>query len=147
MKIPTFLFIGLLSLSFVACEETKNPDREQDPGDHQLSASVQAILEEENIDEAIWNPEGMDVSEFPTIEVQNEEELREVLRGLAADAQRMKKTFDQVNEVNRKRFESYQQQLSSCHNRRDSLQLAMQFPDITYLRDTSELIYYGLIAE
>jgi hypothetical protein len=83
MKIFTFLFIGLLGLSLVACQETKPIDQDQDPGNRQLGASVQAILKEENIKEAIWNPKGMDIRQFPTIEVQSEEELRAVLKEYA----------------------------------------------------------------
>ncbi len=143
MKILTFLCVALLGLSVVACHETKQVD--QDPGDRQLGVSVQTILEEENVEEAIWNPEGMDISQFPVIEVQSEEELREVIKSLHQDAQQMKKTFDQINEVSKKRFDSYHEQLSNCTSRRDSLQVALKYPDVTYLRDTSELVFYGLI--
>jgi hypothetical protein len=147
MKTYTFLFIGLLGLSLVACQETKAVEQEEDPGNRQLGARVQAILAEENIKEAIWNPEGMELRGLPTIEVQSEEELRAVLKDLHNNAQKMKKTFDQISEVNQRRFESYQQELSACTNRRDSLAVALQYPDITYLRDTSELISYGLLAK
>lgn len=147
MKIFTFLFIGLLGLSLVACQETKAVEQEEAPGNRQLGARVQAILEEENMKEAIWNPAGMDLSQFPTIEVQSEEELRAVLKSMHDNAQKMKKTFEQINQVNQQRYQSYQQQLSACDNRRDSLAVALQYPDITYLRDTSELISYGLLAK
>jgi hypothetical protein len=147
MKIFTFLFIGLLGLSLVACQETKPIDQDQDPGNRQLGASVQAILKEENIKEAIWNPKGMDIRQFPTIEVQSEEELRAVLKSMHDNAQKMKETFEQINQVNQQRYQSYQHQLSACDNRRDSLAVALQYPDITYLRDTSELISYGLLTK
>jgi hypothetical protein len=147
MKITTFLFIGLLGLSLVACQETKPIDRDQDPGNRELGALVQKILEEENMKEAIWNPRGMELREFPTIQVQDEEELRAVLKDLHNNAQKMKKTFEQINQVNQQRYQTYQQQLAACNNRRDSLAVALQYPDITYLRDTSELISYGLLAK
>ena len=146
MKLPTFLLIGLLGLSLAACQETKTVDQEEDPGHRELGAMVEEIFKTENIEEAIWNPQGMNVQDFPTIEVHSEEELRELLRSLSVDAQQMKQTFDQVNQVNQKRYESYVQELSSVHTRRDSLQVAMKFPDIVYLRDTAELRSYGFLS-
>ena len=101
MKIPTFLFIGLLGLSLVACEETKNADREQDHGDHQLNASVQAILKEENIDDE--NESKSSKPDEATAE-ESDEAANKLLRSLEEE---FKKDEDQRNYiVSNKKIES-----------------------------------------
>jgi len=133
-------------LSISSCNESRA--LEEDPADDQLGATVQKILEEENVEGAIWNPEGMEQAQgVPAIQVENAEELRDLIKAFKSRAQEWNKTIDHINTVNHRRFESYSRQLSSATSRKDSLKVAMQFPDITYIRDTSELIELGLLPQ
>ena len=146
MKIPTFLFISLLCFCITSCNESSVIEKDQDPADRELGATVKAILEEEIVKEAIWNPENMDGRNWPTIVVENEKELREVIKSLQKNAQKMKNTFQQINQVNQRRYESYTHQLADCQNRQDSLRVAVKFPDIVHLRDTTELIAFEVLS-
>ncbi len=143
MKTLTFVFVGIICLSFTACNENKVI--EQESGKDQLGAMVHDILKEENLEEAIWNPEGMNLPDVPTIQVKSEEELRELIKDLSAKAQEFGKTIEHVNQVNQRRYDAFQKKLATSNNRKDSLRIAMEFPEIVYLRDTTELIDFGLI--
>ncbi len=144
MKALLYGLLAVICLAFSSCNENKVV--EEDPGDRNLGATVQQMLKEENIDQAIWNPEGMDVQNWPVIEVKNEEELRQLLRDFHQNAEKMSETIRHINQVNQNRNEAFHQELSYVNNRRDSLSIAMKYPDIITIRDTLELIDLGLVT-
>lgn len=145
MKTLTFCVLGILCLSLSACHEKEMSH--QETGEEQLGAFVYQILEEENLDEAIWNPEGINAQDLPAIRVENEDQLRDLIKELSVKAQKFGQTIEHVNQVNHRRFNEFQQNLKTCSNRKDSLKVAMAFPEIIYIRDTLELIELGLIKK
>ncbi len=144
MKTTLFCLLGIVCLAFTSCNENKVV--EEDPADHNLGATVQTILKEEQVNEAIWNPHNLNAQDYPVVEVQNEAHLRQLIKDMSLNAQKMNKTIDHINQVNNNRYQAFREELAGVQSRRDSLRIAMDYPDIVFLRDTLELIDLGLVS-